>query len=128
MATPNVATWNAVLRGCAMLRHGKDALEHYEQMCLEGVEPDRVTFLVCLSACSHVAGLLDELGLCYFQSMGPVYSISATIELHASTVDLLGHAGHLYKAEDLVLTVTCGYMVTATVLESLPLVGTAIAE
>ncbi|CAK9870039.1 unnamed protein product [Sphagnum jensenii] len=62
-------------------------------------------FFVRLSACSHVAGLLDELGLCYFQSMGPVYSISATIELHASTVDLLGHAGHLYKAEDLVKSV-----------------------
>ncbi len=111
-----------------MHRHGKDALEHYEQMCLEGVEPDRVTFLVHLSACSHVAGLLDELGQCYFRSMGPVYSISATIELHASAVDLLGHAGHLYKAEDLVKTVTCGYMATATVLESLKLVGTAITE
>ncbi|CAM6042114.1 unnamed protein product [Sphagnum compactum] len=94
MATPNVATWNAVLRGCAMHRHG----------------------------------LLDEFGLCYFQSMGPVYSTSATIELHASTFDLLGHAGHLYKAGDLVKTVICGYTVTATVLESLKLVGTAITE
>jgi hypothetical protein len=60
--------------------------------------------------------------------MGPVYTISATIELHASMVDLLGHAGHLYKTEDMVKAVICGYMVTAMVLESLKLVGTAITE
>ncbi|CAK9204512.1 unnamed protein product, partial [Sphagnum troendelagicum] len=105
MATRNVATWNAMLGGYAMHGHGKDALEHFEQMCLEGVEPDRVSFLVLLSACSH-AGLLDE-GLCYFESMGPVYSIPATLELYACMVDLLGRAGHLHEAEDLVKAMSC---------------------
>ncbi|CAK9204543.1 unnamed protein product, partial [Sphagnum troendelagicum] len=105
MATRNVATWNAMLGGYAMHGHGKDALEHFEQMCLEGVEPDRVSFLVLLSACSH-AGLLDE-GLCYFESMGLVYSIPATLELYACMVDLLGRAGHLHEAEDLVKAMSC---------------------
>jgi pentatricopeptide repeat protein len=56
-------------------------------MCLEGVEADRVAFLVLLSAYSH-AGLLDE-GLCYFESMGSVYNFPAKIELYACMIDLL---------------------------------------
>jgi pentatricopeptide repeat protein len=71
-------------------------------MCLEGVEPDRVTFLVLLTAYSH-AGLLDE-GLCYFESMGSVYNFPA-IELYACMIDLLDRAGHLHKTEDLVKNV-----------------------
>jgi hypothetical protein len=33
--------------------HGKEALEHFEHMCEESVQPDEVTFLCLLSACSH---------------------------------------------------------------------------
>jgi hypothetical protein len=42
---------------------------------------------------------MDE-GLCYFKSMGPVYSIPATIEPYACLVDLVGCAGHLHVVED----------------------------
>ncbi len=72
-------------------------------MCLEGVEPDRVSFLVLLSAYNH-AGLLDE-DLCYFESMGSVYNFPGKIELYACMIDLLDHAGHLHKTEDLVKNV-----------------------
>jgi hypothetical protein len=68
-------------------------------MCPEGVEPDRVIFLVRLSACSHAG---DELGLCSFESRGPIYSIPAAFELYACMVDLLGRADQLHVAEDLV--------------------------
>jgi hypothetical protein len=39
--------------------HGKESLEHFEQMCKEGIEPDDIIFVYLLSACSH-AGLVDE--------------------------------------------------------------------
>jgi pentatricopeptide repeat protein len=58
-----------------------------------------------LSTCGH-AGFVDE-GLLYFESMGSVYNISATVEHYACMVDLLGHAGCLHKAADMVNTMAC---------------------
>jgi hypothetical protein len=49
---------------------------------------------------------MDE-GLCYFKSMGPVYSIPATIEPYACLVDPVGCAGHLHMVEDVVKTMSC---------------------
>ncbi len=63
MPSQNVVTWNARLGGCAMNGHGNEALKHFEQMC-EGVQPDDITFICLLSACSH-AGLVDEGMHCY---------------------------------------------------------------
>jgi len=100
MPTRNVVSWNAMLGGYSLHGHGKQALELFEQMCQEGVEMDRITFVLLLSACSH-AGLVNE-GLCYFESMGSVYSIPATLEHYASMVDLLGRSDRLHEAEDLV--------------------------
>ncbi len=64
MPSRNVVTWNAILRGCAMNGHGNEALKHFEHMCEEGVQPDDITFICLLSACSH-AGLVDEGMHCY---------------------------------------------------------------
>jgi pentatricopeptide repeat protein len=58
MPSRDVATWNAILGGCVMHGHGREALKHFEQMCEEGVQPDDITFVCLLSACSH-AGLVD---------------------------------------------------------------------
>jgi pentatricopeptide repeat protein len=41
-------------------------------MCQEGVEPDDITFISLLSACSH-AGMVDE-GMCYYDSMSKITS------------------------------------------------------
>ncbi len=53
MPSQDLITWNAILGGCAMHGHGKEALEHFERMCEESVQPDEVTFLCLLSASSH---------------------------------------------------------------------------
>jgi pentatricopeptide repeat protein len=73
--------------------------------CKDGVEIEKVTFVALLSTCGH-AGFVDE-GLLYFESMGSVYNISATVEHYACMVDLLGHAGCLHKAADMVNTIAC---------------------
>jgi pentatricopeptide repeat protein len=100
MVTPDVITWTAMLRGHAMHGHGREAIQHFEQMGQDGVEIDDVTFIALLSACNH-AGLVDE-GLHCFESMGSVYSIPATVKHYACMVDLLGRAGHLQEAQDLI--------------------------
>jgi pentatricopeptide repeat protein len=48
----DLVTWNVILGGFAMRGHGKEALKHFEQMCEEGVQPDDITFICLLSACS----------------------------------------------------------------------------
>lgn len=59
-------------------------------------EPDRVTFLAVISACSH-AGLVDE-GCYYFDKMSKKYGIKPTLEHYSCLIDLLSRAGRLREA------------------------------
>jgi pentatricopeptide repeat protein len=105
MPLRDVVSWNTILRGFAMHGHGKEALTYFEQMCEEGVQPDDITFVCLLSACSH-AGLVHE-GMCFYASMKEVYMISPTVEHYTCMVDLLGRAGHLEEAENMIKSMPC---------------------
>ncbi len=105
MPSRDVVTWTTILGGCAMHGHGKEALKHFERMCEEGVQPDDVTFICLLSACSH-AGLVGE-GMHCYASMVKDYMISAKLEHYTCMVDLLGRAGHLQEAENMVMAMPC---------------------
>jgi pentatricopeptide repeat protein len=106
MPSQDLVTWNVILGGFAMHDgHGKEALKHFEQMCEEGVQPDDITFICLLSACSH-AGLVDEGMRCY-ASMVTDYMIPAKLEHYNCMVDLLGRAGHLQEAENMVMAMPC---------------------
>jgi len=81
MVSCDVVSWNAILGGCAMHGHGKEALKHFQQMCEEGVQLNDIIFICLILACSH-AGLVDESMRCYV-SMTKVYMIFAkTLHLH----------------------------------------------
>lgn len=95
-------SWNAVIAACAQNGHGKDALDLYHQMQLDGVKPDKITFVSVLTACSHT-GVVDE-GRQFFVSITRDHSIPHTVEHYACMIDLLGRAGHLDEAEDLLDT------------------------
>ncbi len=105
MPIRNAVSWTAMLKGYAMHGQGKEALAHFKWMCEEGAEIDSVTFVCVLLACSH-AGLVNE-GLHAFDSMREVYRIPATVDHYACKVDLLGRAGHLDEAEDVIKTMPC---------------------
>jgi pentatricopeptide repeat protein len=91
--------------------HAKEALKHFQWMCEEGIQPDDVTFVCLLSACSH-AGLVDE-GMCCYASMATVHMISAKLEHYTCMVDLLGRGGHLQEAENMIKTMPCKSHVAA---------------
>ncbi len=93
-----------ILGRCAMHGHWKGALKHFELIHEEGVQPNDITFVCLLSACSH-AGLVDE-GICY-ASMSAVYKIFAKSEHYTCMVDLLGHAGHLQEEENMIKKMPC---------------------
>ncbi len=105
MPSHDVVSWNALLGGFAMHGQAKEALVHFERICEEGVDPDHITFVCLLSACSH-AGFVDE-GLRFYALMTTVYRIPAKLEHYTCMVDLLGRAGHLQEAENMIQGMSC---------------------
>jgi len=97
---------DCMLNGYAMHGCSKEALQHFECMCEEGVEVNEVTFICLLSACSD-AGLVDENSLHYFSLMASDYNKSVNQEHYACMVDILGCSGLLGEAEDLIKTMAC---------------------
>jgi pentatricopeptide repeat protein len=112
MPSRDVVTWMIILGGYAMHGHGKEALKHFEWICKEGVQPNNITFVCLLSACSH-AGLVDE-GIRCYASMITDHTITPKLEHYTCIVDLLGCAGRLQEAENMIravsLETTCGSM------------------
>ncbi|RWR76409.1 putative pentatricopeptide repeat-containing protein [Cinnamomum micranthum f. kanehirae] len=79
--------------------YGREAVELFDEMVVSGITPDCVVFIGVLSACSH-AGLVDE-GLKYFNSMR-TYNVYPNMEIYGCIVDLLGRAGRVTDAYELI--------------------------
>lgn len=86
----DVVLWNTMIS--ALAQHGlvKVALGMFGYMIKLGVNPDRVTFIVLLNACSR-SGLVQE-GLNFFEKMAIKHGIYPDQEHYACLVDLLGRA------------------------------------
>ncbi|KAJ4843336.1 hypothetical protein Tsubulata_026709 [Turnera subulata] len=90
-------SWKILISSFA--RHGcfEKAKETFHEMIKLGVEPDQVTFIPLLSACSH-GGLVEE-GLAYYDSMVKEFGIPPIIGHCVCIIDLLGRSGRLAEAE-----------------------------
>lgn len=82
--------------------HGQKAVSLFKQMIAGGAEPNEVTFLTLLYACSH-SGLKDE-GMSCFELMTNTYGLKPSVKHYTCIVDLLGRSGCLNEAEDLILS------------------------
>nr|XP_034588523.1 putative pentatricopeptide repeat-containing protein At3g15130 [Setaria viridis] len=102
MPARNVVSWTAMINGLGKHGLGREAVGMFEQMRADGVEPDEVAYLALLSACSH-AGLVEECRL-YFSRIRQERRVRPRAEHYACMVDLLGRAGELREARDLILT------------------------
>ncbi|KAL6078709.1 Pentatricopeptide repeat-containing protein, variant 2 [Balamuthia mandrillaris] len=102
MKERNVITWNAMIAMHGLHGQGKAALAALQEMEEQGVQPDAITFINVLNACSH-AGLVEE-GLACFAAMKEKHNIQPTTEHFNCMVDLLGRAGRLEEAEALIHT------------------------
>lgn len=94
----NVVSWTVMITGYGKHGYGKEAIHLFEEMQLEKIEPDSVTYLAVLSACSH-AGLVNE-SLKYFSKLHDDHRIKPRVEHHACIVDVLGRAGRLKEAKN----------------------------
>ncbi|KAK8948532.1 Pentatricopeptide repeat-containing protein [Platanthera zijinensis] len=100
MADKNSLTWTAMISGFANHGHALEAIWHFERMMEKGLEPDEVTFIGVLSACCH-GGLIHE-GRMFFHKMTSVYKLRPNLKHYSCMVDLLGRAGLLREAEEMV--------------------------
>ncbi|XP_054823187.1 pentatricopeptide repeat-containing protein At4g02750 [Prosopis cineraria] len=95
----DIVSWNTMLAGYARHGFGKQALMIFELLKTSGIKPDDITMVGVLSACSH-SGLIDR-GMEYFHSMERDYGIAANSKHYTCMIDLLGRAGRLEEAENL---------------------------
>ncbi|XP_047972581.1 pentatricopeptide repeat-containing protein At2g01510, mitochondrial [Salvia hispanica] len=99
MRTRNVVSWTALIVGYAQNGEEIKSLQLYDEMRAGGVEPDYITFIGLLFACSH-AGLAEQ-GQRHFESMVRDYGIRPGHDHYACMIDLLGRSGRFDEAEKL---------------------------
>ncbi|KAJ4837400.1 hypothetical protein Tsubulata_042695 [Turnera subulata] len=96
VSEPDVVTWTSLIGAYASHGSPKDCIDIFEKMISSGVRPDRISFLAVLSACSH-GGFVNE-GLHHFSLMTTDYQIRPDLEHYTCLIDLLGRAGLLDEA------------------------------
>ncbi|KAI3454666.1 hypothetical protein Pfo_011329 [Paulownia fortunei] len=94
---PDLVSWTTMIASYAHHGKGLEALQLFDLMKKSGIEPDAVTFVGVLFACSHT-GLVGE-GYFHLNSMISEYGIEPGHKHYACMVDLLGRAGRLEEAE-----------------------------
>lgn len=107
----NALTYTAIISGLALHGDARDALSCFHEMIRAGLMPDDVTFLGVLAACCH-GGLVEE-GRKIFSLMNSKFNIPPNIKHYSCMIDLLGRAGVLNEAMEL--------------LESMPMEADAVA-
>ncbi|PIM99391.1 hypothetical protein CDL12_28117 [Handroanthus impetiginosus] len=100
MAERDNVSFNAMIVGYAQNGHATEALQLFKEMLESGEKPDHVTMIGVLCSCSH-AGLVEE-GRRYFESMSKEYGLKPQKDHYTCMVDLLGRAGRLIEAKNLI--------------------------
>ncbi|XP_020252107.1 pentatricopeptide repeat-containing protein OGR1, mitochondrial-like [Asparagus officinalis] len=114
MAEKSLVSWNAILMGFGMHGRGEQALRLFDEMLGAGIaEPDAVTYLAVLCGCNH-AGLVDD-GLRVFKSM----KVAPNVKHYGTIVDLLGRAGRLCEAHEVITSMPSGIEPDAVLWQTL---------
>ncbi|KAL2503891.1 Pentatricopeptide repeat-containing protein [Abeliophyllum distichum] len=100
MESKDVKCWTAMILGHGVHGQANYAITLLHRMEEEGFRPNKVTFLAVLSSCSH-GGLVTE-GVIYFRRMVEMYSLMPEVEHYGCIIDLLGRAGLLEDAYELI--------------------------
>ncbi|MED6111794.1 hypothetical protein PIB30_055623 [Stylosanthes scabra] len=100
MASKEVCTWNAMISALASNGRDKEALDLFDKMKAEGLKPNSITLVAVLTACAR--GKFVREGLELFRSMSNDFKVEPVMEHYGCVVDLLGRAGHLQEAADII--------------------------
>ncbi|XP_037456524.1 pentatricopeptide repeat-containing protein At2g45350, chloroplastic-like [Triticum dicoccoides] len=97
----NVSAWNALITGLAVNGDVQDCIDVFEQMKRSGEKPNDVTFVGVLTACAH-SGLVDEGRRCFQSMSSSNCGVQPEAKHYGCMVDMLGRAGLLEEAEELI--------------------------
>ncbi|KAL6991135.1 putative pentatricopeptide repeat-containing protein [Sarracenia purpurea var. burkii] len=90
-------TWTALVSGYAQFGKAYETIDLFEKMLACGLQPDEVTFVGILSACSR-AGLVQK-GCQYFDLMVKEHGIMPIQDHYTCMIDLFSRAGRLEEAK-----------------------------
>ncbi|XVF72072.1 hypothetical protein PTKIN_Ptkin12aG0092000 [Pterospermum kingtungense] len=96
----DLVSWSSMIAAYGFHGRGVEAVKLFEQMEQQELEPNEVTFLSLLYACSH-SGLKNK-GLEFFNLMTEKYGIKPSVQHYTCIVDLLGRSGCLDEAEAMI--------------------------
>lgn len=96
----DAVVYNVMIGGYAIHGFSLDALKLFKEMTDLNLHPTDITFIGILSACAH-AGLVSK-GWSIFHSMKNEYGIQPKVEHYGCMVNLLGRAGQVEEAYNLV--------------------------
>lgn len=100
ISKPSLIATNSMITAFAQHGLAEDALKLFEKMQNDGQKPNHVTFVGILIGCAR-AGLVQQ-GYNYFKSMRSVYGIEPNPDHYTCMVDLLGRAGLLAEALEMI--------------------------
>lgn len=95
----DIVSYTAMILGCGINGRAKEAIELFEEMMDVDIIPNLVTFTGILTAYNHV-GLVEE-GYHCFMSMQR-HGLVPSQDHYSIVVDLLGRAGRLEEAHELI--------------------------
>ncbi|GAA0149190.1 hypothetical protein LIER_08431 [Lithospermum erythrorhizon] len=98
----DIILWSVIIAGYGMHGNGEVAVSLFREMVQTGVDPNEITFTSVLHACSH-SGSVDD-GLSLFDVMQKRHPSCLRIDHYTCMVDLLGRAGRLEEAHELIRT------------------------
>ncbi|XP_028791879.1 putative pentatricopeptide repeat-containing protein At1g64310 [Neltuma alba] len=100
MPKQNIVSYNSIISGLGLHGCAFEAFRIFNKMLNKGVVPDESTFSSLLCACCH-AGLVQD-GRELFRRMKYEFDIEAKTEHYVYVVKLLGSAGELEEAYNLI--------------------------
>ncbi|XP_074275163.1 putative pentatricopeptide repeat-containing protein At2g01510 [Silene latifolia] len=105
MPNRNIVSWNAMISAFAQDGDGAGTIRTFEHMVSSGFQPDSVTLLNVLTACSH-RGLVDD-GIMYFNNMTEIYNVKPRREHYVTMVDIFCRNGLFEQAKKLMAEMPC---------------------
>lgn len=102
MPNRNTVSYNSMILGLGIHGLASQAFKMFEEVLEKGFKPDESTFSALLCTCCH-AGLVND-GREIFSRMTEEFHIQARTEHYVHMVKLLGMAGELQEAYDLILS------------------------
>ncbi|KAK6138346.1 hypothetical protein DH2020_027930 [Rehmannia glutinosa] len=95
MPEKDVVPWNAIISAYVQAQRGKEALSLFHEMQAMKIDPDEVTMVSCLSACSQLGAL--DVGI-WIHRYIEKHNLFLNVVLGTALVDMYAKCGNITKA------------------------------